>query len=137
MRPKLKRSQVVELSVAHLVAVDAIARGDADEAVLWQWAGGLLTWWQAAQLSPRWTDEARAEMRGALDLVQAVAERWIATGRVGFSGPQLQQARDLCALMDAMAEEVDLHVAMVACEWGANMLNAIKDRADSVARAKS
>lgn len=126
LRPTLAPAQVRDLALCHLVNVDAIAAGQADAETLWQWAGGVLTWSRVAELSPAWHDDVRQLMAAGLDLVQAVADRWIRTGRVGFSGLELTQARLLVELQDAMAEAVDRVTAIRAAEWSEDTLNRVR-----------
>lgn len=126
LRPTLAPDQVRDLALCHLVNVDAIASGQADADTLWQWAGGVLTWSRVAELSPAWDDSAREQIKAGLDLVQAVADRWIRTGRVGFSGAELVAARQLVELQDAMAEAVDRPTAIRAADWSEATLNRVR-----------
>jgi hypothetical protein len=126
LRPILAPDQVRDLALCHLVNVDAIATGQADVETLWQWAGGVLTWSRVAEMSPAWEDYARQLMAAGLGLVQSVADRWIRTGRVGFSGLELTQARLLVELQDAMAEAVDRVTAVRAAEWSEDTLNRVR-----------
>ncbi|MBL0720223.1 hypothetical protein JI742_10005 [Piscinibacter sp. Jin2] len=126
LRPTLAPDQVRDLALCHLVHVDAIASGQADAETLWQWAGGVLTWSRVAELSPSWDDSAREQMKAGLDLVQAVADRWIRTGRVGFTGPELVAARQLVELQDAMAEAVDRPTAIRAADWSEATLSRVR-----------
>lgn len=126
LRPTLAPDQVRDLALCHLVNVDAIASGQADADNLWQWAGGVLTWSRVAELSPAWDDSVREQVRAGLDLVQAVSDRWIRTGRVGFTGPELVAARQLVELQDAMAEAVDRPTAIRAADWSEATLNRVR-----------
>jgi hypothetical protein len=42
LRPRLATEQLRDLELVHLVNLDAIARGDADEQTLWQVVGGVM-----------------------------------------------------------------------------------------------
>lgn len=50
LRPRLAHDQLVDLGLAHLANLDAIATGRADSGVLWQTAGGVFTWSRVAEL---------------------------------------------------------------------------------------
>lgn len=126
LRPTLAADQVRDPALCHLVNVDAIATGQADVETLWQWAGGVLTWSRVAELSPAWHDDVRRQMAEGLDLVQSVADRWIRTGRIGFTLPELRKARALVELQDAMAEAVDRVTAIRAAEWSEDTLNRVR-----------
>ena len=113
LRPKLTRDQLRDLSLAHYANLDAIARGEADASLMWQWAGGCFTWSRVAQL----LQLGEPEMAEQLQLVAAVIERFERTGRVGFSGTEYQLAKIGAEIMDQLAESVDLCTAKVAAEW--------------------
>lgn len=113
LRPKLKDDQLRDLAMAHLVNLDAIARGQADVDVLWQWVGGVLTWHRAAELAHTGLDE----MTQQLELATAVLDRFERTGRVGFSGSEYQLAKLGVDVMDALASQVDRVTAIAAAEW--------------------
>lgn len=119
LRPKLDRLQVRDLSMAHHINLDAIAHGTADEALLWQVFGGTLTWWKAAQLSGKGVPE----MNEQLALVESLLERYGRTGRIVYTGPELQLARDGVAVMDQLAELVDRAVAIAAADWSEARVN--------------
>jgi hypothetical protein len=122
LRHKLSRDQVIDLGLAHVVNLDAIARGVATEAVLWQWIGGLFTWSRAAELLDLGADEMTAQ----LELSVAVVERFWRTGRAVFTGPEYQLAKRGVEVMDALAEQVDLATAILAARWGELRVNALQ-----------
>lgn len=123
MRPRLSAEQVRDLGMAHWVNLDAIASGTADVATLWQWIGGALTWSRVAHLLQH--AEAIAAMDAQMLACQAVIDRWRRTGRIGFAGPEYQQAKAACDWMDALAETVDRHRAIQAAEWSEAMLQRV------------
>ncbi len=121
LRPKLAPDQVRDLGLAHWINVDAIASGSCDEATLWQWLGGALTWWRVATLLSAHDAVRYAEVLAAMDaqclVGESVIARWRRTGRIGFSGTEYQTAKDAAQWMDALAEAVDRHTAIAAAEW--------------------
>lgn len=124
LRPKLDRLQVRDLSMAHHINLDAIAHGTADEALLWQVFGGVLTWSRAAELS----GQGVPEMREQLALVESLLERYGRTGRIAYTGPELQLARDGVAVMDRLAELVDRATAIAAADWSEACVTALAEK---------
>ena len=121
LRPRLSDGQVRELAMAHIVNLDAIARGDADEDTLWQMVGGVLTWSRVADLLGAGVEEMRAQ----LDTATRVVERYGRTGRIGYSGTEYQAAKLGVQWMDDLAEIVDQHTAIVAAEWSEVRVNQL------------
>jgi hypothetical protein len=113
LRAKLSRSQQVDLGLAHLANLDAIARGAAGEEVLWQWVGAVLTWSYVATV----LELGSLEMQLQLQLVMQVVERYGRTGRVLFSGPDYQAAKEGVDAMDELAARVDRETAIAAATW--------------------
>jgi len=121
-RPKpagLKPDQLRDLSLAHNVNLDAIATGTAQDSMLWDWAGGVFTWWKAS----RTLGIGEPEMDLQLDVATRLVERFGRTGRVLFDGPDLQLARDGVVVMDMLAQQVDMVTATVAAEWSEREIN--------------
>lgn len=127
LRPKLTKSQVQDLGLAHIGNLDTIARGEPTEETLWQWIGGALTWcYVATALEKRNAHvyrEPAAAMRLQLAIGEAVVERYGRTGRIGFSGPEYLQAKEACEWMDALAEVVDQATASRAADWSEARIN--------------
>jgi hypothetical protein len=114
LRPKLSRDQLHDLAQLHHGNLDMMMRpGFASPSLLWELMASALTWSRAAELSGLGVTEMTAQ----LQLMEAVATRYRTTGKVGFSGPQYQQAKEGAAVMDALAEAVDLHIAQAAADW--------------------
>lgn len=113
LRPKLKPDQLRDLAICHLTNLDAIARGDATVDNLWQVLGAALTWSRVAGALRLGMPEAAVQ----LQLVGRVMERFSATGRVVFTGPEYQLAKHGVEVMDELAAQVDRHTAVAAAEW--------------------
>lgn len=113
MRPKLTRHQRVDLGLAHVVNLELIRTGEADEGLLWQYVGGVLTWSRVADMLQTGQDEMGAQLKLASDLV----ERYGRTGRVLFTGPEYQLAKLGMGYMDDLAEIVDQPTASIAADW--------------------
>lgn len=127
LRPKLTKDQVRDLGLVHISNLDKIVRGEGDEAVLWHWVEAALTWSYVAGVLQRRSFETYREaadsMRLQFSIAESVIERYGRTGRVGFSGPEYQQARDACEWMDALAEVVDRPTAIAAADWSELCVN--------------
>ncbi len=113
LRPRLDRGQILDLSLAHTTNHGLIRTGQADADVLWQWAGGMLTWYRVAVL----LDLGEPEMRAQLELCERVLQRYGRTGRIGFSGLDLQVSAEGVAVMDQLAAAVDQPTAASAADW--------------------
>ena len=96
-----------------------IRTGQADESVLWQWVGGMLTWYRVAVL----LETGEPEMRAQLELAEAVLHRYGRTGRIGFSGPELQASALGVNVMDELARLVDQPTAARAADWSEALIN--------------
>jgi hypothetical protein len=121
LRPRLAADQVRDLGLAHVVNLDAIAHDQANEATLWQWIGGVLTWSRVAE-------QLRAgvpEMQQQVDLATRLVVRHRRTGRVGFSGEDYQLAKEGLQVMDQLAEMVDRPTAVAAAEWSERKVNQL------------
>lgn len=114
MRPRLTNLQRVELGLAHTVNLDLIRTGEADEGLLWQYVGGVLTWSRAADL----LQAGQEEMRAQLELATALVQRYGCTGLVQFTDPAEHQLAALgVGYMDDLAQIVDQHTAVAAATW--------------------
>ena len=111
--PRLTEQQQQGLSLVHVVNLDAIARGQADVRMMFDFVGGVLTWWRAAELAGLGVDELQPQY----DLAMRLVERYRRTGRVRFDGPDYQLAKEGLALMDALASSVPQATAAEAAEW--------------------
>lgn len=121
LRPKLTPEQVRDLSLAHHTNLDAIATGTADEAILWQYVGGVLTWSRVAEL----LKVGQPEMAAQLELARQLIDTYRRTGRVLFTGPQLELARDGVVVQDLLAQRVDQYTASLAADWSEAQINKL------------
>ncbi len=121
LRPRLDRDQVTTLGIAHTTNHDLIRTGQAGEEVLWQWVGGMLTWYRVAVL----LGLGEPEMRSQLELADTVLQRYSRTGRVGFSGLELQLAADGVTVMDQLAAAVDQANAIKAADWAEALVDSL------------
>ena len=116
---RLAPEQIRDLALCHLENLDQIATGNADAGTLWQWVGGILTWSKAAEL----TGAGAPEMTAQLELANDVIDRYRRTGRVIFTGPEYESAKDGVGFMDQIAELVPKRKASEAAGWSERRVN--------------
>ncbi|WKB52287.1 hypothetical protein [Eleftheria terrae] len=110
-----------DLSLVHHLNLDALVTGHADERLLWDWFGGVLTWSKAAEA----TQHGTAEMREQLHLVECVLARYARTGRIGLTGPEYQLAKAGVIVMDRLSRIVDRATAVSAASWSETALRSL------------
>lgn len=118
---KLSHAQVRDLGLAHVINLDAIAKGTATVDTLWQWVGGVMTWSRAAEL----VGAGVPEMHEQLQIAEHVVARYKRTGRVGFAGLEYQAAKDGVAVMDQLAEMTPRVKAIEAANYSEKRLNEL------------
>lgn len=121
--PRLTEHQVRGLAIVHVVNFDAIARGQADESMLWDFVGGVLTWWRAAELAGLGVDEMRQQGELAMRLI----DRYRRTGLVRFDGPDYQLAKAGLVIMDELASSVSHATAAAAADWSEAQTQRLAD----------
>jgi hypothetical protein len=132
LRPKLAPEQVRDLSIVHIEQLDAISRGQADAGTLWSAFGGVLTWHRVAVK----LGIGEPEMAAQLDVLARVVERFGRTGKVGFSGPEYQLAKEGVEVMDQLAALVDQPTAAEAAEWSERRVQKTADEAARLQQLK-
>ena len=132
MQAPLSPQQVRDLALAHVVTVDAIAGANPTLQDAWDLAEAALTW-SIVAVELRRRDPGNADLVSALEAMAlqsevavAVIARYHRTGRVGFTGPELSQARAGLAWMDALAEAVDGRTAAMAAVECRRRINVMK-----------
>ena len=126
LRPKLAPGQVLDLSLVHHINLDTVVTGQADGTVLWHLMGGALTWSHVASKLGH-GEQAMAEQ---LQMLEAVAARFIKTGRVGFTGLEYQTAKRGVMLQDELAAAVDQQTAIEAALWSEQRINQMFGQQD-------
>lgn len=119
LRPKLTPASITDLGLAHHQNVDAVARGEGTEEILWQMVGGVLTWSRIAQDM----QVGVPEMEPQLKLMTTLIERYRDTGRIEYTGDELELARTGAFVMDELAKEVDAYTALQAAVWSEEQTN--------------
>lgn len=121
----LDAEQIKLVSLYHHVNVDAIASGTAEPQMLWDYVGGVLTWWKVSRLMGL----GEPEMDVQLDVATRLADRFGKHRRLLFTGPDLQLARDGVVVMDLLAQQVDLATAAAAAVWSTQEVNCMTQAA--------
>jgi len=129
LRRMLAPDQVRDLAIAHHTHVDLIAHGRGTVEVLWEMAGAALGWSKVAQH----LGAGEPEMAAELQLIDSLLERHRRTGRVVYTGPELQQARAGLEAVDALARTVDHATALAAVDWAENEINRRRAMAENQA----
>lgn len=106
----LDAAQRRDLGLVHMVNLDTISRGEADEATLWHVVGGVLTWSCVANKLQRGMDEMDLQVA----LTTRLVDHYGATGRVEFAGDDYELAKTGTVVMDLLAEAVDRPTALEA-----------------------
>lgn len=101
------------MQLAHVGNLDGIATGRANEGVIWDVIGNALTWSYVADKLGCFQEEMHQQVQLATRLV----ERWGRTGRIGFSGPDYQLAKQGVVVMDRLAELTDIQTARDGARW--------------------
>ncbi len=120
-RPKLDRSQLVDLGLVHITNLDNILAGTAETDVLWHYVGSILTWSKVAEALELGVDEMVQQRQVADRLV----DRYRTTGRIGFTGADYQLAKLGMDVMDELARLVDRPTAIRAADWSEAKLQAL------------
>jgi len=130
-QPRLRRDQLLDLGLVHNENLDAITTGQAEPSLIYDYIGGVLTWWRVANM----LQAGVPEMAQQLELATRLAERLARCGRVLFDGPDLQLAREGVAVMDQLAEIVDRSTAVLAAEWSEQEVTRIEQAARAIRSA--
>jgi hypothetical protein len=124
LRAPLFKDTRTALAIAHLQNLDLVSRGTATEAELWHLVEQAFTWSRVAQL----LGEGEPEMAAQLELTTRVVERYVRTGRVGFSGVEYQAAKLGLDVMDQLASKVDHPTATLATVWSEAQVDRLRRR---------
>jgi hypothetical protein len=127
LRIMLKPSTVRELLISHHSNFDDMVNGRATIETVWQMAGASMGWAKIAQA----VGMGEAEMARELGMINSVIARWERTGSVGFSGPELQTARDSFDVLEQLANSVDWMTACAAVDWAEDRINEIRQQREA------
>lgn len=137
-RPRLTPDQQITCKVIHWDLITRITGPDATKDDMLEWIANAMTYSQMMLLmiedGREFTSEACALIEEQLALVPKLVDRYRATGRVGFSGPELQVARAAAYVMDDVIE-LDRHgIADQAARWSVEQMKRIQVGPEVVAQ---
>lgn len=121
LRPRLSNDQRQDLEIVHLQTLDDLAKGRGTVETLWDWAGSVFTWGRAAEIAQTGAEEMAAQH----ELATAICARFKNTGRVLFTGPEYQLAKQGVEIMTALAHTVDRATAVQAALWSEQRLQQV------------
>lgn len=129
-RPKLEPDAQFQAKLTHWDLVYRFTDGTATPEVLWDWMETGFTYSQMMRLLAEdgtpFTDEALTAISEQLLIYESVAARFTRTGRVGFSGQELQIARAAAFVMDGLIE-MDRHgIATRAALWSTEQMVKVR-----------
>ena len=131
-QPKVKPSLATTCSVMHWDNLTQIVAGTATEALLWDWVECCLTYSEMMRLYQKdGTDmdpAAVAAIEAQRAAYPAIVTRYFATGRVGFSGPELAIAREAAPVMDELISMDSNGIAWAARAWSDAELKRVKQQ---------
>lgn len=120
--PKIAPEVLVELSTCLNVNLDAIAHGQANVQLLWDFVSTTLTFSHIALA----LGEGEPEMAAQLELGLSLIDAFVRTGRVLFTGPEYQLAKRGVMQMELLTERTDELTAVAAAVWSEQQLLALK-----------
>lgn len=129
-RPKLSAKQVIDAKIIHWDLITRFVNGTATKTDLWDWIETGYTYTQIMQLhmddGTEFAPEAIAAISDQIDIYQSVIARYRTTGRVGFSGPELQTARLAAQVMDELLHIDRNGIAVRAGQWAVRQMDKIR-----------
>lgn len=124
---RLPRSQRTSLGLVHVENVAQLCGPNPTPELLWQWAGGLLTWSYVANKM----DVGVPELDLQLQLSTAVIRRFAATRVVQLRIEEKALAKQGAPICDALAAEVSVALAMEAALWSEAQMLVISASAEA------
>ena len=129
-QPKVAPSVQNTSQIYHWQNLTAITRGEADELLLWDWVESGLTYSEMMRLlevdGTDFTGEAKAAIAEQIEIQPAIVARFRRTGKIGFSGTELNIAKAAAHVMDSLIT-MDRHgIAWAAREWSNAQMVTLK-----------
>lgn len=129
-QPKVAPALQLTCRVIHWDNIESFTQGTADEALMWDWVECGLTYGEMMRLfiqdGIEFTPEAQAAIAEQLECWPAVVQRFRATGRVGFTGTELNIARAAAHVMDELIS-MDRHgIAWAARHWSNEQMDKLR-----------
>ena len=127
-QPKIDKSVQTTCQIYHWENITSITSGSATETLMWDWVESALTCSEMMRLLNKdgtdFTSEAKDAIAEQLEIYPAVVARFRRTGKIGFSGTELNIAKAAAHCMDTLIT-MDRHgIAWAARQWSnAQMVN--------------
>jgi hypothetical protein len=129
-RPKLKPADQLRAGIIQWDLISRFVDGTATREILWDWIETGLTYCQMMQLLTAdglaFEPEAVEAINAQIESYDAVIARYTATGRVGFSAPELATARAAALVMDALLLLDRNGIADQAGRWAVAQMHALR-----------
>ena len=129
-RPKLAPSQCLDAKIIHWDLIDRFTSGSADKNNLWDWIETGYTYCKLIELHQAdgtpFTDEAIEAVAAQIGIFNSVIERYKATGRVAFNGPEICIARAAATVFDGLIDIDRNGIAVKAGQWAVQIMDAIR-----------
>ncbi|MCY1167803.1 hypothetical protein D9M73_77760 [compost metagenome] len=129
-QPKVPPDRQLVAKVCHWDNITAFVNGTADVEIMWDWIESGLTYSEMARLliadGKELTDEAVAAIKEQLEIYGSVTKRYQATGRVAFTGTELNVARAAAHVMDQLIENDRHGIAWASREWSNAQMAKLK-----------
>lgn len=132
-RPKTPPATIRTARIVHWDLVDRFTKGAATRDDLWDWIETGFTYSQMMRMlaedGAEFTDEAMQAIAAQLESYPAVIARSNRTGRIAFTGPELQTARAAAEVMDGLIG-MDRHgIALRAAQWSQTQMDKLRGKA--------
>lgn len=129
-QPKVPPDRQILAQVVHWDNLASFVNGTADVSIMWDWVEAGLTYSEMARLliadGVQITDEAMTAIAEQLGAYESVIKRYRETGKVRFSGPELNIARAAAHVMDQLIETDRHGIAWKARQWSDGEMAKLK-----------
>lgn len=124
LRPKMSTAKVWAVTINMQTNVVELTKGTADDSILWDFIGGVLTWKKSAETLGY--EEAFAVLEGIyLEVVSSLAAGWIASGVSKLTEDESRRCFEALPWCEALAETVDMITATAAANWSQFVLDSL------------
>lgn len=132
-RPKTPAATIRTARIVHWDLLDRFTNGTATRDDLWDWIETGFTYSQIMRMlaedGSAFTDESMQAVAAQLESYPEVIARSNRTGRIAFTGPELQAARAAASVMDELIG-MDRHgIALRAAQWSEIQMDKLRGKA--------
>lgn len=124
LRPKMSTAKVWAVTINMQTNVVELTKGTADDSILWDFIGGVLTWKKVAETLGY--QEAYALLEGIyIEVASSLSAGWIVSGVAQLSEEHSRRCFDALPWCEALAETVDMITATASASWSQQVLDAL------------